>query len=177
MEEWKDIKGYDGYQVSNFGNVRTHNKKTHTERHGVRHWKDRVLRPKGEVYATGYRVDLWKNGKPHTFLIARLVAFTFFEEDIENHYLTVNHIDGNRFNNQIENLEIIPLKDNITHGFATGLYSACKKTEVTDKLSGTKTTFLSMSQASRFIGHSQSYISTSISEGKYENNEFRWCLV
>ena len=43
MEEiWKDIPDYAGYQVSNKGRVRTHNKTTFTKIHGVRHWKDRI---------------------------------------------------------------------------------------------------------------------------------------
>ena len=76
MEEiWRDIPNYTGYQVSNKGRVRTHNKTTFTKIHGVRHWKDRILKFKGETYDTGYRVDLWKEGKPYTKLVARLVAF------------------------------------------------------------------------------------------------------
>lgn len=44
MEEiWKDIPRYKGYQASNFGRIRTHNKTTYTKRHGERHWKDRIL--------------------------------------------------------------------------------------------------------------------------------------
>ena len=79
MEElWKDIPHYKGYQVSNLGNVRTYNKITYTKKHGLRHWKNRILKYKGETYETGYRVDLWKNGKPHSYLVARLVAFTFY---------------------------------------------------------------------------------------------------
>lgn len=38
-EIWKDIEGYQGYQVSNLGNVRTYNKITYTEKHGKRKWK------------------------------------------------------------------------------------------------------------------------------------------
>ena len=74
MEEiWRDIKGYQGYQVSNLGRVRTHNKVTFTKRHGERFWKDRIL--KFKPYTTtnqkskqgmGYRVTLWKAGKPKT---------------------------------------------------------------------------------------------------------------
>lgn len=39
-EIWKDIPGYNGYQASNLGRIRSHNKITYTERHGYRHWKD-----------------------------------------------------------------------------------------------------------------------------------------
>ena len=84
MEEiWKDIKGYSGYQVSNLGRVRTHNKTTYTEKHGERHWKNRILKFKPdynsrykEKQGTGYRVTLWKNGKGKDYLVARLVATT-----------------------------------------------------------------------------------------------------
>lgn len=128
MEEiWKNIPNYQGYQVSNLGRIRTHNKITHTEKHGERHWKNRILKFKGQTYNTGYRVDLWKNGKAKTLLVARLVAFTFYNEDINNHTLTVDHIDGNRFNNNINNLELVSLAENIKRGFETGLYSNQKK--------------------------------------------------
>ena len=104
MEEiWKDIPNYSGYQVSNFGRVRTNSKVTHTDKHGDRYWKDRILKFKGKNYKTGYRVDLWKNGKPNSFLVARLVAFTFYNKNIEDRKLTVNHIDGNRLNNNLQN--------------------------------------------------------------------------
>ena len=46
MEIWKDIKDYPGYQVSNLGRVRTYNKITHTEKHGIRHWENRILKQK-----------------------------------------------------------------------------------------------------------------------------------
>ena len=76
MEEiWKDIPNYNGYQVSNLGRIRTHNKITFTKKHGLRHWKDRILSFKPFTNSNqkskqgmGYRVDLWKDGKPKTRL-------------------------------------------------------------------------------------------------------------
>ena len=56
------------------------------------------------MQGTGYRVDLWKDGKPKTFLVCRLVATTFLEDLIDTN-MTVNHKDGNRFNNCIDNME------------------------------------------------------------------------
>ena len=50
MEEiWKDIKEYNGYQVSNLGRVRTFNKTTFTTKHGVRHWENRILKPREDI--------------------------------------------------------------------------------------------------------------------------------
>ena len=69
-EIWKDIKDFEGYQVSNLGRVRTHNKITFTKMHGKRYWKDRILLFKPSTdskrkdnQGTGFRVDLWKDGK------------------------------------------------------------------------------------------------------------------
>jgi len=55
LEQYKAIKNYEGiYEVSNKGNVRTvEGKITYTEHHGVRHWKQRVLKPKTDK--AGYK--------------------------------------------------------------------------------------------------------------------------
>lgn len=125
QEIWKNIEGYEGYQVSNLGRIRTHNKITFSKRHGERHWKDRILKPKvGKDKCL--RVDLWKNGKHKTLLLHRLIANTFLEQNI-NTNLTVNHKDGNRLNNKVDNLEWLSRKDNILYGFENGQYPQAKK--------------------------------------------------
>lgn len=180
VEIWKDIPNYEGYQVSNLGRVRTHNKITFTEKHGKRHWKDRILKYKStneNAYKTGYRVDLWKNGKPKTFLVARLVAYTFFEKDINDHSLTVNHIDGNRFNNNINNLELITLKENIQHEFRTGLYKKQIKVKITDKTTGTIMYPSSLNEGSKLIYQNPRYLSAKIIENIFENDRYMWELI
>jgi hypothetical protein len=178
MEEiWKDIPDYNGYQVSNLGRVRTYNKVTYTERHGTRGWRNRILKFKGQTYKTGYRVDLWKDGKPHTMLVARLVAFTFYNEDINNHELTVDHIDGNRFNNNLENLELVSLAENIRRGFKNGLYTTQTGVKVYDKKSKKVKEFMSLSKASVAIGKSNCYLSGKIKQNKFENEEYKWEIV
>lgn len=175
-EIWLDIPNYEGYQVSNLGRVRTYRKKSYTERHGVRHWKDRILKFKGETYQTGYRVDLWKDGKSKTFLVARLVAYTFYEKDINDQNTTVNHIDGNRFNNNLGNLEIISLADNIRHAFNTGLMPY-KKVKVIRKSDNQEFIFRSMVKASEFIGMNKSYVCCQIKRNVFENKDYSWCFV
>lgn len=171
-EIWKDIPNYEGiYQASSFGRIRTcEGKTTYTARHGIRHWKQRVLKPKGQTYKTGYRVSLWKNGKCKDWLVARLVAITFlgYKE------LTVNHIDGNRFNNHVENLEWCSLADNIRKGFETGLYKTQTKVTLKNKANGEIKTFRSMSQASIYMGKDCRYISMATSRGKNENEFYEW---
>lgn len=179
MEEiWKNIQDYNGYQVSNRGRVRTHKKTSNNKKHNIRKWEDRILKYKGQTYNTGYKVDLWKDGKPKTFLVARLVAFTFYEKDINDHSLTVDHIDGNRFNNNIENLDLVSLKENIQRGFANGLYSSVsKKIKLTDKESGETLIFESMTRASKYIKKGNSYISDAIRNNKLENKKFKWEVI
>lgn len=103
-EEFRDILGYEGiYLVSNKGNVWTNYRKNGVER---------ILKPiknKG-----GYLiVNLYKYGKKKQFLIHRLVAQAF----IVNHQNKpfVNHIDGNRQNNLLSNIEWCTQKENVTH--------------------------------------------------------------
>lgn len=178
-EIWKDIEGYPGYQVSSEGKVRTYNKVTFTKKHGVRHWENRILKYKKQTndYKTGYRVDLWKDGQPKTFLVARLVAFTFFEKDFNDKSITVNHKDGNRLNNKITNLEIVTLKENIQHGFRTGLYQTAKKIKIIDKTTGTVIYPSSLREGSKIIGYYGGYLSEKIKRNIYENSKYKWEIL
>lgn len=188
MEEiWKDIPNYEGYQASNFGRIRTYNKITHTKIHGDRHWANRILKsketnPKSHSkhqgkQGTGYRVDLWENGKPKTFLVARLVAFTFYNKDINNHELTVNHKDGNRLNNNIENLEIISIRENIQHAYDTGLNSNAKRIKITRKKDNKINIISSLKKGSILIGKNEKYLSNKIHRNKFENYDYKWELL
>ena len=73
----------------------------------------------------GYRVTLWKAGKPKTLLVSRLVATTFLE-DLINTDMTVNHKNGDRLDNRIENLEWLTRADNIRYGFEHNQYQQKK---------------------------------------------------
>lgn len=175
QEIWKDIPDYEGiYQASNLGRIRTaSNKTTYTEKHGIRHWQQRILKFKGETYKTGYRVSLWKNGKSKDFLVARLIATTFLGKS----ELTVNHIDGNRFNNNIENLEWCTLGENIRKGFETGLYKTQKRVLIINKQTNEKKEFRSLSLANQYLKKHHGYLSNAVKKGKYENELYCWQLL
>ena len=177
QEYWKKIPGYQGYQVSNLGRVRTHNKISYTSKHGERHWKDRILKQKLQCRKNGrkdYRVDLWKDGKAHTMLVSRLVAFTFYDKDINDRTLTVSHKNGDSSNNNLSNLDIITLKQNIQHGFKKGLYPGATKIKLTYKCDNYDKVFRSMAEASVIMGKNKSYISKKIKNGIFENKMFKW---
>ena len=173
-EIWKDIEGYEGlYQVSNTGFVRTHiNKTTFTALHGKRKWKQRILKGRGKN-KVGYRVSLWKEGKVKDYKISRLVTLAFLKNP-KNKKLTVNHIDGNKYNNNIKNLEWLTLTDNIRHGFENNLYPQINVNLVSnDEI----LSFTSLKKASIFIGKNHGFLSCAIKRNKrevfYKNKLYR----
>ena len=161
MEIWKDIPGFEGlYQASDCGRIRSVDGKcTYTERHGTRHWKSRIIKMKGHASTGGYRVTLWKDGKSQGWLVHRLVALAFL--GIPKEGMTVNHIDGDRSNNRVENLEWLSRGDNIRHGFANGLYKSNQKPICLER-NGQVYQFASLSEASRFLNRSANYVSCKV---------------
>lgn len=180
MEKWLDIPNYPGYQVSDLGNVRTFNKITY-KNNIKRLWKNRILKQKmstNKYNRNDYRVDLWNNGKPKTYLVARLVAFTFYNKDINNSKLTINHINGNSLDNRLSNLEIIDIKSNIQHGFKTGLYDSFQKQiKVINKENNSVNYYKNLSNASKYIGKNKGYLSGCIIKNKFENKDYKWELI
>lgn len=108
-EIFKTIKNYPNYQISNLGNVK--NKKT-----------DKILskRKSNNGYLrVNVRTGLIKYEKPHTIMIHKLVAEYFVPKIKGKNY--VNHIDGNKENNCVNNLEWVTAKENSIHSIKMGL--------------------------------------------------------
>ena len=108
VEFWKDIKGYENnYQIGSCGNIR--NKITN---------KNLV----GDVNSTGYKRVVLYTPIKQRFFIHRLVASHFVDGYDEN--LVVNHIDGNKQNNSVKNLEWVTRSENDLHAYRLGLRDA-----------------------------------------------------
>ena len=104
-EVWKDIQGYEGlYKISNFGNIKS--------KSGI--FKKQFISFKGYL-----RIKLSNNGEYKSYTVSRLVA-TAFIPNPENKP-EVNHIDGNKLNNNISNLEWTTKSENAIHAFKNGL--------------------------------------------------------
>lgn len=106
-EMWKDLKEFeDKFRISSTGIIinKDNNKKVKTR-----------ISKDGYVYVT-----LYYNKKSYIKALHRLVASTFIKRSNIN--LEVNHIDGNKLNNNMNNLEWITHKENINHAWKTKLF-------------------------------------------------------
>lgn len=105
QEIWKDIKGYEGlYQVSNLGRVKSLK-------------KSKIITPK--LIHSYFSVILYNKKNYKNFRIHRLVAQAFISNP--NNYPQVNHIDGNKLNNVLENLEWCTQSHNMKEAYRIGL--------------------------------------------------------
>ena len=165
-EIWKDVLGYEKiYEVSNKGRVRSaKGKTTHSELHGTRVWKPRVLKQKISK-DNACRVSLWKNKQCETCLVHRLVAFAFIPKQEGKDY--INHIDGNRLNNNVENLEWCNHLENNRHAFENGLMPNNNFVVLEDLRTGELHRFTSYKKAGEFVGRSGNFISDSIKRKDY----------
>jgi hypothetical protein len=161
--EWRDVVGYEGlYKVSDKGDVWS------VER------VDKMGRPSGgrmlkpQKHPKGYLfVNLWKEGDFKSILIHRLIAETFIPN--MGNKPEVNHIDSNKKNNSVENLEWSSRSENCQHSHDNGngpLNGTQKKVVITNNSTDEISTFISTSKASKFLGFNRKWI-----EGKLKYTE------
>lgn len=120
-EVWKPIPGYEGiYEASNYGRIISLDRVVESVHQGKsikRHIKGKLLSQ--GVDRGGYNFVVLQNHSKRTMLVHRIVAELFLPSC--DGTLQVNHIDGNKQNNSVENLEYCTASENIRHAIDTGL--------------------------------------------------------
>ena len=99
-EVWKEVPNYEDYMVSDRGGVKS-----------MKYGRERLMRLSSNQY--GYLLlNLSKEGKRKVFRVHKLVAMAFLNHVPCGHKLVVDHIDGNRTNNHLSNLQVITNREN-----------------------------------------------------------------
>jgi hypothetical protein len=134
QEQWKPIEGFEGlYEVSDLGNIKSLN-----YNHTIGNVK--LLKPvknKGDYF----QVTLYKDKIQFIKKIHRLVAQAFIPNP--DNKPQVNHIDGNKQNNAVSNLEWTTSQENVIHSWENGLSVMTEETKnkISQSLKGEKNPF------------------------------------
>ena len=110
-EEYRDIEGYEGYQVSNLGNIKSIARVV-IRKNGIKYTiKERILKPR--IAGSGY--NYVKLSQKKNISVHKLVAIAFLNYKVDGKYKIVcDHIDNNKLNNKLDNLQIITHRENLT---------------------------------------------------------------
>lgn len=181
-EIWKDIAGYGGlYEISNYGNVKSMGRVVRDSIGRVRNIKPKQLKPsitaKMHDKDTGYlEVRLTnKRGKSKNFLVHRLVAEAFIENN--DNKQTVNHIDGNKLNNEVSNLEWATFGENNTHAIDNHLRRDNRYVARTDSFNRIIGIYPSMHEADRQTGVDYRRIHRLCNSYDNFDGEFYWDYI
>lgn len=185
-EVWKKAKGFEEfYEVSNYGRVKSQKRVIEYKDGRVYKYPSRLL--KAKIDTRGYlRVGFNVKGKKTNHRIHRLVAETFLGKP-DKKLMSVNHIDGIKTNNNLNNLEWVTYSENTRKGYEIGLFDnaiknarerwignkiQCKPVEILIKSINKTYQFESARAASKYVGQSENYFTELLRRGG-ENKRFK----
>lgn len=174
MEIWADVKGYEGlYLISTYGNCKTTNYRPGYGR--IPEDINDIMKIENPDNHQGYcTIKLSKNGKKRTARIHRLVAEVFIPNP--NNYPCVNHIDGNKLNNHIENLEWCTHQQNMQHASLNNLVNRGKTTRIKQLTLNNEVVkvYKSIREAARETGICRDSITKCLKGKQQQCNNFKW---
>lgn len=113
MEIWKTIEGYEDYKVSSFGKVKSLERFIDRSDNTKQHIKERIL--KYGISNSGYfHVVITKDKKRKTIYVHKLVAMAFLNHMPIGKEIVIDHVDNNKLNNNLYNLQIITARENLS---------------------------------------------------------------
>ena len=110
--EWRSITGYPHYEVSPCGQVRSTDRIVYAGNGRQRRHKGKVLKP--YLQTRGYHVVSLGIGNKST--VHRLVAEAYLGLDRSDRTVVVDHLDGDKINNHVDNLRVVSQRVNLNHG-------------------------------------------------------------
>ena len=174
-EIWKDIFGYEGkYQASTLGRI-----KTLKDNHG--NDREKILKPYKNN--NGYlQVYLYKNGNKKSYLVHRLVIESFMGKPLDKDYYSINHLDENKTNNNINNLQYCTHKYNCNYGTRNeratkSITNNIKKAKTVigiNKINGYIVEYQSTREVERCLGINQTSISRCCNGKQKSAGGYRW---
>lgn len=182
-EIWKPVEGYEGlYEVSNTGKVKSLKRTVKSYNDWDRTFNEKILTLHSSKITKRhpkpmYHVELWKDNKRQVKMIHRLVAETFIPNP--DGKPQVNHKDGNRMNNSVENLEWCTCSENSNHAYKTGLSKpkGCKPIRGINKKTGAVVEYQSIEEAARELKGNADAIRACLKGRSASSCGFRWKYI
>lgn len=175
---WKDIPNYSKYEISEDGQFAT---KAKTFKNGKK--RPRKIWPNSIDVGGYFRVDIYNDqGMRKKVRVHKLVANAFIPKVEGKEY--INHINGNKQDNHVENLEWVTLSENMRHAYDTGLKKNTEKQRKSASIigktkrikvlatfdNGSTKMFESQKQCSKYLGVSQQLLITKLNSNTSINN-------
>lgn len=168
-EIWLAINGYESlYQISNRGRIRSLDKSWVNNKGGICRKAGKLLTP--DTTNGYFHIKLWQNGRFKWFQIHQLVAIAFIENPESKPH--VNHLNSNRGDNRVENLEWCTPKENLAHASERGRLKNNNGKMVVDRTTGQR--YKSCKEASEASGYNYQTLRAYLNGGLSNRSQFEY---